>query len=142
MLSKFNRINQKKFLQSAIQLFLEGKKWLCKFCTEEKIQNIKHGYNNGLSHIKTYGWRLAMVDGSQTTLDSIIDNKSSNAFRWLKWILDLSFSFINKPETRENTNLKPLDRHTLTKYMNRVVLQVECVFQGVLPSFFGVAMES
>ena len=119
-------------------------KWLCLFCKEEKTCNVAHGYNNGLNHIKTHDWKAAMDEQYQTTLDSIVDTKSKNVYRWLKWVinLDLPLSFVNKKETRQNTNLRHLDRHTLTKYMHKVVLQVELYFQQKMPSYFGIAMDS
>ena len=125
---------------------VEGKenKWLCMFCEEEKSCNVKHGYNNGLNHLKTHNWRLAMIDESQTTLHCIVDDKSHNVCQWLKWVinLDLPFSFVNKKETRESTKLKSIDRNSITKYMHRVVLQVECYFQGNLPENFGTTIDS
>eukprot|EP00731_Ephydatia_muelleri_P013975 Em0007g1285a len=63
----------------------------------------------------------------QTTLEYMLDSRSTNIFKWLEWIVmgELELIFCEKDLTRSNTKLKPISVKTLKKYMFKLVEAVE-----------------
>ena len=47
--------------------------------------------------------------------------KAINIYKWLEWVImgDQPLSFVEKIFTRKNTNLEPISRTTLTKYLRK-----------------------
>ncbi len=142
--------------KSVCQLFF-GKQpikdmiWKCSCGTERKCNVRKSGYNNLMTHIKqqhpdyeeiyrSYQNEFpsrehsecgsVSVIGSvscQTTLDCLIDSKSSNIFKWIEWIVmdELPLTFCEKELTRTNSKLQRISVKTLKKYIFKIVAGVE-----------------
>lgn len=55
----------------------------------------------------------------QTTLDSFIDSKSFDIYKWIDWVVmdELELSFCEKDRTRSNTSLAIISSKTLKKYI-------------------------
>ena len=134
----------------------ETNAWKCT-CGTVRKQNVKLGYTNLISHIKqTHPNYLEMFhlfqeadcardDGKsesetasvitspgtslsgQTTLEYMLDSRSTNIFKWLEWIVmgELELIFCEKDLTRSNTKLQPISVKTLKKYMFKLVEAVE-----------------
>ncbi|DBA01382.1 TPA: hypothetical protein N0F65_007279 [Lagenidium giganteum] len=71
-----------------------------------------------------------------STLDSciLVDQKAQQASSWIDWIVmdDLPLNICDKPRTRKNTNLKPIESATLFKYMNAQAQKVINVIKAQL----------
>ena len=134
----------------------ETNAWKCT-CGTVRKQNVKLGYTNLISHIKQkHPNYLEMFhlfqevdcagdDGKsesetasvitspgtslsgQTTLEYMLDSRSTNIFKWLEWIVmgELELIFCEKDLTRSNTKLQPISVKTLKKYMFKLVEAVE-----------------
>ena len=63
-------------------------------------------------------------------------------FSWNKWIIEcnIAFTFVDYNITRSNTNLAPVCRRTLTKYVDKLVPTVENVIPNELPNKFGIIL--
>ena len=82
-------------------------------------------------------------NGQSTLLDpslGLINQKAQNVFAWLDWVCNdlMPFSFVDLPRTRKYSNLNPICRNTLTKYLNLVTLEVENAIKDRLPNKFGL----
>ena len=53
----------------------------------------------------------------------------------------MPFSFVDLPRTRKYSNLNPICRNTLTKYLNLVTLEVENAIKDRLPNKFAIAFD-
>ncbi|KAJ3091667.1 hypothetical protein HK100_007127, partial [Physocladia obscura] len=116
--------------------------WKCKCGVEHKCDVIKSSYNNLMTHIKSkhsnhlniytaYALESFSTSGGKSnssnqfaqTLNYMIDVKSRNIYKWLDWIVKLSFC--KKECMRENLNLQKIYTKTLKKYIFQLVDAVE-----------------
>ena len=72
-----------------------------------------------------------------------IKKKAQNVFAWLDWVCNdlMPFSFVDLPRTRKYSNLNPICRNTLMKYLNLVTLEVENAIKDQLPDKFVIAFD-
>lgn len=113
--------------------------WKCR-CGKFRKQNLKKGYQNLISHVKSNhpeylnifheeqgNSQLEIPVTSQTMLKYLIDEKSTNIFKWLEWIVmdEHELGFCEKKMTIKNTSLAPISTKTLKKCMFNLVRAVE-----------------
>ena len=108
--------------------------WLCE-CGRKLKQRKGTGWSNLYAHIKVQHQQKSetVVNNlhDQPTLShpiyGIVSKKAQNLYGWLDWgCMELKpFEFVEKDLTRKYTNLQPICRKALMKYMHLTRLEVE-----------------
>ena len=102
----------------------------CK-CGRSRKQKKGTDYMNLLSHIKCdhpdQKNVVTQSENGQCKINDFFDVKSKTIFSWLEWIImeNREFSFCEKEYVRKYTNLKPISRTSLKKYINLLTHEVE-----------------
>ena len=106
----------------------------CKICRNLYIV-CERGYQNFISHLNSaHGGKDGNNDykiifneqkkdsGTNMTLDSFVDVKSSIYFKWLDWIINknLPFNFCEDQYTKKHCNIPSISRNTFMKIMIEV----------------------
>lgn len=71
------------------------------------------------------------------------DSKSRNLYRWIELIIGerLPISHVSKTLVRKYSNLKPIARNTLMKYMDQLSFDCEGVLIGQVPDLFALIFD-
>jgi hypothetical protein len=116
-------------------------------CGTERSQDLKKGYVNLVSHIKTQhpDWNITM-DTKQRMKDNqnpFINRKASTYYSWLRWIImdNLPFTFVEKPLTRKNSKLENVAVDSLMKHLKSLTEEVERKVASLLPNKFGLVLD-
>jgi hypothetical protein len=127
--------------------------WQCGECPIGKglLKRPKAGGWTGLAnHAKGHaGWedKVKLALSGFGPMDGIVIRKVSpearNAYNWCEWVImgDHPFSFVDDPLTRKYSNLKPITRPTLMKYLHALDLEVAEIVKSILPPTFGVVVD-
>ena len=123
-------------------LGFERDTWLCK-CGRKLKQRKGTGWSNLYAHIKVQHQQksesVVINLPDQPTLShpiyGIVSNKAQNLYSWLDWVcMELKpFEFVESDLKRKCTNLQPICRKTLMKYMQLTILEVENAITKSLP---------
>jgi len=121
-------------------------KFKCK-CGVTRSQDLKKGYINLISHIKTNHPDWEEVMSSKKSFNKsqslFINQKASTYYSWLRWIiLDCHpFSFVERPLTRQYSNLENVSVDSLMKYLKLLTEVVEEKVAASLPEQFGLIID-
>ena len=110
---------------------------------KRRKQNPKRGYGNLMEHVKRGHASYLSEIRENSSLSHSFETLSENTkkiYGWLDWIFKsgLPFSFIDKEETKEYTNLQPICSKTLVNYIETLTKMVEINISKDLPDFFGL----
>ena len=128
----------------------ENDTWLCK-CGRKLKQRKGTGWSNLYAHIKVQHQQKSETVANdlpdQPTLShpiyGIVSKKAQNLYGWLDWVcMELKpFEFVESDLTRKYTNLQPICRKTLMKYMHLTTLEVEKAITKSLPDRFALLLD-
>ena len=136
----FEELNSKKVGEKSISTFK------CQ-CGISRSQDLKKGYVNLVSHIKSQhpDWKEIMDSKKKIEEDKnpFINRKASTYFSWLDWVImdDLPFTFVERPRTRKYSKMEPVGVGTFMKYLKLLTAEVETKVASVLPNKFGLILD-
>ena len=123
----------------------------CNFCGQTRKQRMKNGYVNVWNHLKSnhLDWERVLVvynsngRGPMEVFARQVTPKAMNLYGWMEWTLenDHSFRFCEKKQTRKYTNLSPVTRKTLMKYIKLTASAVRDKIGLLLPKSFGLVID-
>jgi hypothetical protein len=90
------------------------------------------------------GLKIRGKSHKQASLNLLVPQKAVNIFKWIQWIVMklLPFSFVECEFTRQNSNLEPISRKTLVKYINLTAAEVEKKIASMLPQSFAIVYDA
>lgn len=96
------------------------------------------------SSSSSLGLSLPSKSSVQLSIDVLVPLKASNIYKWMNWITSKLYplSFVECSLSRMYSNLKPISRKTLVKYMNLTTVEVEKKIALVLPSKFSIVYDA
>ena len=124
----------------------KNNKQICK-CGTVRSPMKNGGYSNFMAHIKTehpnYLNEIAAAVKFKNTTVTPVNTASKNLYGWLIQVVmeNLEFSYVEKAYTRQYSNLKPITRKTLMKYLTLVTKEVEGIIRKMLPNQFGLIFD-
>eukprot|EP00834_Sanchytrium_tribonematis_P000822 NODE_16_length_49026_cov_1.035992.p17 type:complete len:186 gc:universal NODE_16_length_49026_cov_1.035992:2746-2189(-) len=101
------------------------------------------GPANFVNHIKNKHKLYEQEMMGNTLQHRIFTDKGKNVYKWMKWVIieNLPFTFVESEFTRSCTNLYPVSKKTLRKYIELVVPNVEKKIADGSPDAFGICFD-
>ena len=143
-----NQIDMAPFTPKQLSNFfftkIEAEKFKCR-CGKVRKQSKASGFQNLVSHIHSAhpNFEELMRTGTKTIQNHFISDYALNVHGWLEWVIvgGHPVSFVDDQLSKKYSNLKPLTRVTLGKYILKLTQQVESNIAKDLPDLFGLILD-
>ena len=131
-------------------------KWKCTYCDSSIKRKPNSGWTNLLSHIQSrhassldeirQSASTSLATGQTlitTSFVGIVSDQAVQIAKHLDWVVmdDHSFNFVEKPRTRQYSNIGQISRNALVKYMVLLAEKVKKIVSKLLPSTFGLVID-
>ena len=130
--------------------------WKCSYCEVNIRRKPNSGWTSLYSHIQNrHASALEQVRQSAeaslakgqtlmtTSFVGVVSDEAVKIARCLDWVVmdDHSFNFVDKPRTKQYSNIGPISRGTLVKYMVLLADKLKAAVSNILPSTFGLVID-